>query len=152
MFRFGPSRETALFRPLSGGRSRTHLGNLDLQPEVDFRHQAVEAGIGGTTVTTAIDGRQRVPIQVRLNRAAREDIEKLGEILVMSPAGFDAHVEDDMAMLQLRDADYRWVTEQVKAVAVRHAKGRIVSLLEGGYDLSPLARSVEAHIRVLADL
>jgi len=72
--------------------------------------------------------------------------------LVVFSAGFDAHAEDDMAMLQFKDADYRWVTEQVKAVADRHAKGRIVSMLEGGYALSALGRSVVQHLRVLAGL
>jgi acetoin utilization deacetylase AcuC-like enzyme len=72
--------------------------------------------------------------------------------LVIFSAGFDAHAEDDMAMLQLKDADYRWVTEQVKAVADRHAGGRIVSMLEGGYALSALGRSVVQHVRVLAGL
>ena len=67
-------------------------------------------------------------------------------------AGFDAHVEDEMAMLQLRDADYGWVTEEVKAIADRHAKGRIVSMLEGGYALSALGRSVVQHVPVLAGL
>jgi acetoin utilization deacetylase AcuC-like enzyme len=50
------------------------------------------------------------------------------------------------------EADYAWITTQLKGVAERHAKGRIVSCLEGGYNLNALARSVEAHIRVLADL
>jgi acetoin utilization deacetylase AcuC-like enzyme len=72
--------------------------------------------------------------------------------LVIFSAGFDAHIEDDMAMLQFRDADYRWVTEQVKAIADRHARGRIVSMLEGGYSLPALGRSVVQHLRVLADL
>ena len=72
--------------------------------------------------------------------------------LVIFSAGFDAHIEDDMAMLQFRDADYRWVTEQVKAIAERHARGRIVSMLEGGYSLPALGRSVVQHLRVLADL
>lgn len=72
--------------------------------------------------------------------------------LVLFSAGFDAHAEDDMAMLRLADADYGWVTEQVKAVAERHAKGRMVSMLEGGYSLSALARSVVQHVKVLADL
>ena len=72
--------------------------------------------------------------------------------LVIFSAGFDAHVEDELAMLQLKDADYRWVTEQVKAVADRHSKGRIVSVLEGGYALSALGRSVVQHVRVLAGL
>jgi acetoin utilization deacetylase AcuC-like enzyme len=72
--------------------------------------------------------------------------------LVIFSAGFDAHIEDDMAMLQFRDADYRWVTEQVKAIADRHARGRIVSMLEGGYSLPALGRSVVQHLRVLAEL
>jgi acetoin utilization deacetylase AcuC-like enzyme len=72
--------------------------------------------------------------------------------LVIFSAGFDAHVEDDMAMLGLRDADYAWVTEQVKQIADRHAEGRIVSMLEGGYALSALGRSVVQHLRVLAEL
>ena len=72
--------------------------------------------------------------------------------LVIFSAGFDAHAEDEMAMLQLKDADYRWVTEQVKAVADRYANGRIVSMLEGGYALSALGRSVVQHVRVLAGL
>jgi acetoin utilization deacetylase AcuC-like enzyme len=72
--------------------------------------------------------------------------------LVVFSAGFDAHAEDGMAMLQFKDADYRWVTEQVKAVADRHARGRIVSMLEGGYALSALGRSVVQHLRVLAGL
>jgi len=72
--------------------------------------------------------------------------------LVLFSAGFDAHAEDDMAMLRLTDADYAWVTQQVKGVADRHAQGRIVSLLEGGYALSALGRSVVQHVRVLAGL
>jgi acetoin utilization deacetylase AcuC-like enzyme len=72
--------------------------------------------------------------------------------LVLFSAGFDAHAEDDMAMLRLGDADYAWVTQQVKAVADRHANGRIVSMLEGGYALSALGRSVVQHLRVLAGL
>jgi acetoin utilization deacetylase AcuC-like enzyme len=72
--------------------------------------------------------------------------------LVLFSAGFDAHAEDDMAMLRLSDADYAWVTQQVKGVADRHAQGRIVSMLEGGYALSALGRSVVQHVRVLAGL
>ena len=72
--------------------------------------------------------------------------------LVVFSAGFDAHAEDDMAMLRFSDADYAWVTEQVKAVAERHAGGRMVSMLEGGYALSALGRSVVQHLRVMAGL
>ena len=69
---------------------------------------------------------------------------------VIFSAGFDAHADDDMAMLAFQDADYAWVTEQVKTIADRHANGRIVSMLEGGYDLSALGRCVVQHLRVLA--
>ncbi len=72
--------------------------------------------------------------------------------LVIFSAGFDAHAEDDMAMLAFQDADYAWVTQQVKDIADRHAGGRIVSMLEGGYDLSALGRSAVQHLRVLAGL
>jgi len=72
--------------------------------------------------------------------------------LVIFSAGFDAHAEDDMAMLRLMDADYAWVTREVKAIADRHAAGRVVSVLEGGYALSALGRSAVQHIKVLAGL
>ncbi|MVW72323.1 histone deacetylase family protein [Bordetella sp. 15P40C-2] len=67
-------------------------------------------------------------------------------------AGFDAHREDDMAQMGLVEADYRWMTEQVMEIADRYAQGRIVSTLEGGYDLSALGRSVVAHLRALTKL
>ena len=72
--------------------------------------------------------------------------------MLLISAGFDAHREDDLAMLQLVEADYAWVTAQLKAVAQKHAQGRIVAMLEGGYSLSALGRSVAAHLKVLAGL
>jgi acetoin utilization deacetylase AcuC-like enzyme len=72
--------------------------------------------------------------------------------MIFISAGFDAHREDDMGQLGLVEQDYAWMTMRIKEVAERHAKGRIVSCLEGGYALSALGRSVEAHLRVLADV
>ena len=72
--------------------------------------------------------------------------------MIFISAGFDAHYEDDMGNMRLFEKDYAWVTAQLKQVADETAKGRIVSMLEGGYSLSALARSVAAHIRVLADI
>lgn len=69
--------------------------------------------------------------------------------LIYISAGFDAHREDDMGNLGLVEADYAWVTHQLMGVAQRHCRGRVISCLEGGYVLSPLARSVAAHVRVL---
>ena len=65
-------------------------------------------------------------------------------------AGFDAHRDDDMGQLGLVENDYIWITERIMEVARRHAKGRIVSCLEGGYEFGSLGRSVDAHVRVLA--
>ena len=70
--------------------------------------------------------------------------------MIFVSAGFDAHREDDLGQLGLIEADYEWITRRVMDVAERHAKGRIVSCLEGGYHLSALARSVATHLRVLA--
>jgi len=72
--------------------------------------------------------------------------------MIFISAGFDAHREDDLGQLGLVEADYEWITRRVKDVADRHASGRIVSCLEGGYALSALARSVATHLRVLAGL
>jgi acetoin utilization deacetylase AcuC-like enzyme len=67
-------------------------------------------------------------------------------------AGFDAHREDDMGGFGLVDADYGWVTDQVKALADRHSNGRIVSVLEGGYELHALGRSAMYHLKSLSGL
>ena len=69
--------------------------------------------------------------------------------MVFVSAGFDAHRLDDLGQLEMTETDFAWITSRIKDVARRHAKGRIVSCLEGGYHLGALARSVEAHIREL---
>ncbi len=71
--------------------------------------------------------------------------------LVFVSAGFDAHRDDPLAYLKLEDEDYRWVTEKLVDVANRHADGRVVSTLEGGYNTEALARSVVEHLRVLVE-
>ena len=70
------------------------------------------------------------------------------ELLIIS-AGFDAHYRDPLANLALDAADYRWVTQQLMDIADASAGGRIVSVLEGGYDLQGLAESVDAHVATL---
>jgi len=72
--------------------------------------------------------------------------------MIFISAGFDAHRDDDMASLGLVESDYAWVTEQIVNVAARYAQGRIVSTLEGGYNLGALARSLGAHIRALSGI
>jgi acetoin utilization deacetylase AcuC-like enzyme len=73
------------------------------------------------------------------------------EFLFIS-AGFDAHYEDDMGGLALKEADYLWVTETLKQVAKKYAQGRIVSTLEGGYALHALGRCVMTHVKSLSEL
>lgn len=79
-------------------------------------------------------------------------LERFQPELLMFSAGFDAHRDDEMAMLRLTETDYVWVTEQIKRIAEKYAHGRMVSALEGGYELHALGRSALAHIRVLSGL
>jgi acetoin utilization deacetylase AcuC-like enzyme len=71
--------------------------------------------------------------------------------LVLISAGFDAHEADPLANLRLQEPDFAWATEEICKVADRHANGRVVSMLEGGYDLAALARSVAVHVKALMD-
>ncbi len=72
--------------------------------------------------------------------------------MIFISAGFDAHREDLLGGLKLVEADYAWMTVELMAVAERHAGKRIVSMLEGGYNLSALGRSAVAHVKMLAEL
>jgi len=71
------------------------------------------------------------------------------ELLLIS-AGFDAHARDPLANFALVEEDFAWITARLVAIAERHGRGRIVSVLEGGYDLEGLSKSALAHVRVLA--
>jgi acetoin utilization deacetylase AcuC-like enzyme len=72
--------------------------------------------------------------------------------MIFISAGFDAHRDDDMASLAWVESDYAWVTQAIADVAERYCAGRIVSVLEGGYELHALGRSVAAHLKVLSGL
>ncbi len=79
-------------------------------------------------------------------------LEKFQPEFIFISAGFDAHREDDMGSMRLVEADYAWVTEELKRIAGKYAKSRIVSVLEGGYELHALGRSVMSHVKVLSGL
>lgn len=79
-------------------------------------------------------------------------LERFKPQMVFVSAGFDAHANDPLAQLRLEKADYIWITDFIKEVASRHAKSRIVSVLEGGYRLADLAESASAHVTSLAGL
>ena len=84
-----------------------------------------------------------------VTRAWLPALEAFAPQMIYISAGFDAHREDDMGNLALTEADYEWVTRDLMAVAARHAQGRVISILEGGYALNALARSAAAHVKVL---
>jgi acetoin utilization deacetylase AcuC-like enzyme len=101
-----------------------------------------------------------VPLAARTGGAAmREAVEQswmpaldaFEPEMIFVSAGFDAHREDDLGGLALVEADYEWLTARICAVAKRHAQGRIVSCLEGGYNLSALGRSVASHLKILTE-
>jgi acetoin utilization deacetylase AcuC-like enzyme len=100
----------------------------------------LSAGAAGTEFRAAVSGHW-LPA-----------LERFQPQMLFISAGFDAHREDDMGGLCLCEADYAWVTEQLKELAYRHADCRIVSVLEGGYALHALGRSVMAHIKILSGL
>lgn len=111
-----------------------------------------------TALLEPADNRVNVPLQAGAGseefRAAVTDrwlpaLDKFSPEMVFVSAGFDAHRDDDMSHVNLTDADFTWVTERIVDVASKSASGRIVSTLEGGYELRSLARCVESHIRVL---
>jgi acetoin utilization deacetylase AcuC-like enzyme len=78
-------------------------------------------------------------------------IDAFAPALIMVSAGFDAHRADPLAMLELVEDDYGWVTAQLVALARKHSADRVVSVLEGGYDLSALANSTLAHLNALRE-
>jgi len=71
--------------------------------------------------------------------------------MILISAGFDAHQEDLLGGMSLVEADYAWLTRELMALAARHSQKRIVSMLEGGYNLTALGRSAVAHVRALAE-
>ena len=71
--------------------------------------------------------------------------------LVLVSAGFDAHAADPLAQVELGEADYRWITREICDLATDCCQGRVVSVLEGGYDLDALAASCREHVQVLRD-
>jgi acetoin utilization deacetylase AcuC-like enzyme len=115
--------------PGTGARSETGAGNIVNAP--------LSPGDNGTHLREAFE----TSILPRIN-AFRPD-------LIVISAGFDAHMRDPLANLNLVESDFAWVTEALMKAAERHAGGRVVSVLEGGYDLEGLARSAGAHVRAL---
>jgi acetoin utilization deacetylase AcuC-like enzyme len=96
------------------------------------------AGSGGDKARSAIET-QWLPA-----------LEKFKPEMIFISAGFDAHHEDLLGGMALVEEDYAWITGEMMALAARHSQQRIVSMLEGGYNLSALGRSAVAHVRTLS--
>ena len=122
----------------SSFQSPYYPNRLDDIVQPNIVNTPLAAGSSGSTFRAAVE-RDWLPAL----EAHQPDI-------VFVSAGFDAHVDDPLADLRLVEEDYRWVTQFIVAVANQYAQGRVVSTLEGGYDLDALARSVTAHIEALA--
>jgi acetoin utilization deacetylase AcuC-like enzyme len=100
----------------------------------------LEAGAGGAAMREAVAN------------AWRPALDAFRPQMVFVSAGFDAHVDDDISELAFSDSDYQWLTEFVLDIARRHANGRLVSVLEGGYELQSLARCAGGHVKLLSGL
>jgi acetoin utilization deacetylase AcuC-like enzyme len=122
----------------SSFQSPYYPNRLDYLVQPNIVNTPLAAGSSGSTFRAAVE-RDWLPAL----EAHQPDI-------VFVSAGFDAHVDDPLADLRLVEEDYRWVTQFIVAVANQYAQGRVVSTLEGGYDLDALAQSVTAHIEALA--
>ena len=125
---FASTHQMPLY-PGTGALNETGVGNIWNAP--------LRPGDGGE--------RFRAAFESRILPALHD----FGPDLILISAGFDAHEADPLANLRLTEPDFAWATEQLMKQARRHTNGRIVSMLEGGYDLNALARSVAAHVTAL---
>jgi acetoin utilization deacetylase AcuC-like enzyme len=110
---------------------------------------ASETGVGNIVNVPLPPMAGSRPFRLAMTRRILPALDAFRPELVLISAGFDAHAHDPLAQLMLEDDDYVWVTEKLLEIADRHAGGRLVSALEGGYDLAALGRCVAAHLRVL---
>lgn len=108
-----------------------------------------ERGVGNVFNATLPPGADGAAFRAVWRDGLLPTLAAFGPELVIISAGFDAHARDPLAQLRLREADFAWLTTEICHVAERHCGGRLVSLLEGGYDLDALASSVAAHVRAL---
>jgi acetoin utilization deacetylase AcuC-like enzyme len=111
---------------------------------------ASERGVAGNVVNVPLaPGAGGAEFRTAWSERILPALDDFAPELVMVSAGFDAHAADPLAQLEVETADFLWLTEELVAMAVRHAEGRLVSVLEGGYDLNALAQSVAAHVDAL---
>ena len=125
---YGSTHQMPLY-PGSGARNETGVGNIFNAP--------LRAGDGG------------VEFREAFNSIILPALDSFAPDLVIISAGFDAHVRDPLGSLELTEEDFAWATLRLMELADTHARGRVVSVLEGGYDLQGLAGSVGVHLHAL---
>lgn len=112
---------------------------------------AHEAGVGNVLNVPLREGTGSKGFRDAMERMVLPRVDAFAPELVLVSAGFDAHQADPLAGLNLTTADFGWVTEKLCDLADRHCQGRLVSALEGGYDLAALGASAAAHVKVLEE-
>jgi acetoin utilization deacetylase AcuC-like enzyme len=125
---YGSTHQMPLF-PGTGARDENGVGNIFNAP--------LKAGDDGDEFGAAY-GSVILPA-----------LDKFAPDLLIVSAGFDAHLKDPLAQLRLVEADFAWITEQLMEIAAKHCGGKLVSSLEGGYDLDALASSTAIHVQTL---
>lgn len=109
-----------------------------------------ERGVANNVINTPLRPRDgSAAFRAAWSRTILPLLDAFAPGLLIVSAGFDAHIDDPLAQLRLETPDYAWITDELVAIADRHCGGRIVSVLEGGYDLSALAASAAVHVRSL---
>lgn len=109
-----------------------------------------ERGEHGTIVNAPLrPGHGSAEFKDAFESALLPRVESFQPDLIVISAGFDAHWKDPLGSLQLSEPDFAWATQKLMEIADRHAGGRVVSILEGGYDLDGLAKSTAAHVTAL---
>jgi len=120
---------------------------MPLYPDSGY---AEERGAGNVCNAPLAPGTGSDAFRAVWNQRLLPALEEFRPQLLLISAGFDAHWRDPLAQLQLDAGDYAWLTRELVAVAARHADGRVVSMLEGGYDLQALRECSVAHVAALA--
>jgi acetoin utilization deacetylase AcuC-like enzyme len=110
-----------------------------------------EAGVGNIFNAPLRAGDDRLHFEEAFRERILVPLHNFSPDLILISAGFDAHRYDPLGGLGLVEADYEWATRELAIMARRHCRGRMVSMLEGGYNLTALAQSVAAHVRTLME-
>jgi acetoin utilization deacetylase AcuC-like enzyme len=125
------------------------LGSTHQMPLYPGTGAIGETGVGNICNAPLRPGDGGGPFEEAFESRILPALRNFGPDVVLISAGFDAHKDDPLANLQLTEADFAWATDEIAEVADRHAGGRLVSMLEGGYNLAALAKSVAVHVGVL---